>query len=379
MNVQLFSMPGAAYANPTAYGDLTGANLVVWWIGHLLFDYKFMALFSLLFGAGIVLFAERVLAAGNRPTWLHYRRMLWLLLFGLAHAYLLWFGDILVCYALCGMLVYPLRGRRPWFLLTVGLLLFALASAIALMHHVNLHEWPLESYTETLDAWAPNGDDIADELAAYRGGYWEQMRERAPQAVLTELRLFFSHSMFRVSGLMLMGMGLFKLGVLQGARSPRFYGRMVLVFLPVGLAIVAYGARENFRHDWALEYARFGGYQYNYWGSLLVALGLLGGVMWIASRGYLAHFRRWLEPVGQTAFSNYILQSVIGTGIFYGSGLGLFGKVSRVGQLTIVVGVWILQLALASWWLKRFRQGPLEWVWRALTYWQRTPFRRVAP
>lgn len=379
MNVQLFSMPGAAYANPTAYGDLTGANLVVWWIGQLLFSYKFMALFSLLFGAGIVLFAERAMAAGKRPVWLHYRRMVWLLLFGLAHAYLLWYGDILVSYALCGMLVYPLRGQRPWVQLTVGLALFALASAIAFMHHLSLQDWPLESYTETLEAWAPDGDDINEELAAYRGSYWDQMHHRAPEAVLREVRLFISRSLFRVSGLMLMGMALFKLGILQGARSPRFYARMMLGFLPVGLTMVAYGAWQNFRHDWVLEYAMFGGYQYNYWGSLLVALGLLGVVMWIATSGYLARLHRWLEAVGQTAFSNYILQSVIGTGIFYGTGLGLFGKVSRVGQLAIVVGVWIVQLLLASWWLTRFRQGPLEWLWRALTYWQYTPFRRTDP
>lgn len=377
MNVQLFAMPAAAYSNPTAYGDLTGGNLVVWWLGHLLFNYKFMSLFSLLFGAGIVLFAERAHLAGNRPARLHYRRMTWLLVFGLAHAYLLWCGDILVSYALCGMLVYPLRGQRPWLLLTLGLTLFALASVIALVHHLSLHNWPLESYFETLDTWAPDADDIAKELAAYRGGYWDQMRQRAPQAMVTELRLFFNRSLFRVSGLMLMGMALFKLGILQGARSPRFYGRMLLGLLPVGLAIVAYGARENFRHGWVLEYAMFGGYQYNYWGSLLVALGLLGGVMWIATSGYLALPRRWLEAVGQTAFSNYILQSVIGTGIFYGTGLGLFGSVSRVGQLAIVVGVWLVQLVLTSWWLTRFVQGPLEWSWRALTYGHRTPFRRA--
>jgi len=182
----------------------------------------------------------------------------------------------------------------------------------------------------------------------------------APKAAPVELGLFFTHSLLRISGLMLMGMALFKLGILKGPRAPRFYGTMVLGILPLGVGIVAYGAWQSFRHDWALEYAMFGGYQYNYWGSLLVALGLLGGVMWIAQRGYLSLVRRWLEPVSQTAFSNYIAQSMIGMGVIYGTGLGLFGSVSRTNQLIFVVGVWILQLALSSWWLTRFHQGPLE-------------------
>ena len=103
MNVQSFSMPGAAYLNPTAWGDLTGINLAVWLAGHVLADQKFLTLFSILFGAGVCLFAERAEARSGRSAAVHYRRMFWLLVFGLAHAYFLWVGDILVPYALCGL------------------------------------------------------------------------------------------------------------------------------------------------------------------------------------------------------------------------------------------------------------------------------------
>ena len=116
MNIQLFAMPDAAYSNPTAYGNLEGANLYVWIAGRLLADQKFMTVFSMLFGAGIVLMAARM-EEGGATARVHYRRMGWLLLMGLLHAHLLWVGDILFLYAVCGMLVYPLRRQSPGLLL----------------------------------------------------------------------------------------------------------------------------------------------------------------------------------------------------------------------------------------------------------------------
>ena len=113
MNIQAFSMVGAAYMNPTAYGDLTGANYWVWYVSHLLFDQKFMALFSALFGAGIVLMWRRAEAKSRRATGLHYRRTFWLMVFGFVHAYGVWAGDILFVYSLCGLWVFWLKRRSP--------------------------------------------------------------------------------------------------------------------------------------------------------------------------------------------------------------------------------------------------------------------------
>ena len=106
MNIQAFAMPMAAYFNPTAYGDLSGVNFFTWLVSYLFVDQKFLSMFSLLFGAGICLFADRVEARSGRSAGLHYRRMFWLLLFGLVHAYFLWSGDILVTYALCGSVLF---------------------------------------------------------------------------------------------------------------------------------------------------------------------------------------------------------------------------------------------------------------------------------
>ena len=113
MNIQMFGMPFAAYFNPTAYGDFTGANYWVWFAGRMFADQKFMTIFSMLFGAGVIVFTARAQERGDSPAALHYRRAFWLLVIGLAHAYLLWAGDILVSYALCAMLVYPARKHPP--------------------------------------------------------------------------------------------------------------------------------------------------------------------------------------------------------------------------------------------------------------------------
>lgn len=113
MNIQSFSMISAAYLNPTAYGDLTGLNRVVWTLSHLFADLKFISIFSMLFGAGIVLFARRLEAKGLRAGPVHYRRAIWLLLIGLAHGFLLWYGDILAIYGLVGLIVYLMWRRSP--------------------------------------------------------------------------------------------------------------------------------------------------------------------------------------------------------------------------------------------------------------------------
>src|SRR5438105_14861004 len=120
MNIQSFSMIEAAYGNPTAYGSLEGANYLVWLLSHVLADQKFMTIFAMLFGAGIVLMTGRREKAALGTAAVHYRRMGALALFGMLHAYLLWYGDILFSYALCGMLVYPLRRLRPWLQLLLG-------------------------------------------------------------------------------------------------------------------------------------------------------------------------------------------------------------------------------------------------------------------
>ncbi len=190
MNIQSFSMIGAAYLNPTAYGDLTGANYMVWLFSHVLTDRKFMTLFSMLFGAGIVLMTSRREAGGGRTAGVHYRRMGLLLLVGLLHAYLLWYGDILHAYALCGFIVYLFRRWRPRTLIVVGLLSVAFASALAVFFDWSIQYWPPESLEDMMKSWAPSDAVIAKEVTSYRGGWVEQLPHRALIAVFFQTLIF---------------------------------------------------------------------------------------------------------------------------------------------------------------------------------------------
>src|SRR5438270_1604645 len=132
MNIQSFAMVGAVYDNPTADGELKGANFLVWLLSHLLADQKFISIFSMLFGAGIILLCQRAEASGAKPARLHYRRMGWMILFGLLHGYLLWYGDILYAYGMCGLFVYLFRRKSPRTLISFALVLAIIGSLAAI-------------------------------------------------------------------------------------------------------------------------------------------------------------------------------------------------------------------------------------------------------
>ena len=377
MNIQLFAMPDAAYFNPTAYGDLDGANLYVWLGSRMLADQKFMTIFSMLFGAGIVLMTTRAEARGETGR-VHYRRMGWLALIGLLHAHLLWAGDILFLYAVCGMLVYPLRRQSPGRLLAIGTATVAVASAIFFAGGASLPYWPEDALaTFAATAWQPAQAVIDGTLAAYRGGWLDQLPLRSGTALGFETFILLLWGGWRAGGLMLIGMALFKLDVFSARRSRRFYGGLVAAALLVGIPVEAYGVVLDFRYGWAVTWSFFQGKQFNYWPSIAVSLGYVGLVMLACRTTALRHATRPFAAVGQMALTNYLLHTVICTTIFYGHGLGLYGSVDRLGQLGVVMGVWAVQLVASPLWLRRYRFGPAEWVWRSLTYGARPPLRRA--
>lgn len=371
LNIQAFAMPGSAYINPTTWGDLTGANLAVWIGSHLLGDQKMMAIFSMLFGAGIVLFTDRVAGRGGTPVRLHLRRNAWLLLIGLLHAYLLWMGDILFLYAVCAFVVVWFRGWAPRRLLVLAIATLAVSSILYTLMGASMQFWPPEAQAAFLEeTWDPSPETLAAEVAAYRGSWLDQMSHRVPGAIMMQTFLLAIWGFWRAAGMMLLGMALFKLGVFSAERSDRFYARLLAFGALVGLPLVAFGIYRNFATGWG-PLSLFFGSQWNYWGSIPVSLGWVALVMLAHRHGVLASLQTRLAAVGRTAFSNYILQTLLCTTIFYGHGLGLFGQVERVGQISIVFGIWVLQLVVSPIWLRHFRFGPLEWLWRSLTYGQR--------
>jgi uncharacterized protein len=375
MNIQYFSMIGAAYFNPTVYGDLHGANFLVWLLSRLLADGKFVSIFCMLFGAGIVLMTGRAEAAGTNPALLHFRRMAWLMVFGLLHAHLLWAGDILFDYGVCGLVAYPFRRLRPRALLTIGLLSMAVAPAVTR----SMENWApaqLQSFREQF--WQPTPAMIAREVADYGGGWRDQMRQRVPDALGSETFGFVFSSFWHEEGLMLIGMALFKLHIFSAQQPSWQYRGMAAAGLGLGIPVTLYGVWHEYATGWSFPSSFCHDVRFTYWAGLLTSLGWIGCVMLACRAGVLPRFASRLAAVGRMAFTNYILQTVICTSIFYGHGLGLFGKVERVWQLAIVVAVWVVQLTLSPLWLRHFQFGPLEWLWRTLTYARRAPFRRVA-
>lgn len=370
INVRVFAMPEVTLLNPTAYGDFSGANYWAWFLGHVFAELKFITLFSALFGAGIVLFARSKERKGQPVRRLHRRRMGWLVAIGLAHAYLLWYGDILVAYGICGFVFVVARNWDPTQQVALGVALLSFPSIAELALAVSVGADAIAAQ------WQPAAAALEAEVAAYRGGWLEQMDHRVPTAFGRQTTGFMASTGWRVGGTMLLGMALFQWGVLTNDRSARFYRRLAVGGSLVGLAATLGGVWYIEANGWAADAAIFWR-QFNYWGSLFLAGGYVGLVMLYCRRRADGPLTRAFAAVGRTAFSNYLLQTVVATSVFYGHGLGLFGRVSRVEALGFVLVVWVVEVILSVLWLRYFRFGPVEWVWRVLTYRSRQPLRKA--
>jgi uncharacterized protein len=378
LNIQAFAMPGTAYQNPTSYGNLEGINYWLWYFVHLFGDMKFWSIFSMLFGAGIVILTERCDATGRSAAGIHYRRMLWLILFGLLHAHLIWYGDILYTYGMCGLVLYFFRRLHPAVLIGLAVIPLMVAFGISLAFGWVLASNVAPEMNQELAAdWFPGSERQLHELETYRSSWLTQTLEhRSLAALMFETFLFAIAFGWRSSGMILIGMGLYKLGVFSAARSNVFYWSCIAVAAFIGLPLIAYGVYQNEKHGWALEYAFFYGSQYNYWGSILVAIGWVGVTMLVCKSSQFPWITSPLGAVGRMALSCYLAQSVLATTIFYGHGFGQFGYFERWQQYLTVVGIWVFCLFFASLWLRFFQFGPMEWLWRSLTYMRLQPMLR---
>jgi uncharacterized protein len=375
VHIQLFAYPSLARWNPTAYGDLRGLNWWVWLATSVLADGKFISIFAMLVGASIVMQTGR--ADGAIPAWrAHVLRMTALLVLGLLHAYLLWYGDMLVVLALCGALVFFFRRLSPRWLLVLGAVVFATASALSWALTWSVAQSDPVALTLWREQWTPGPELIALEIAQYRGGWAEQMAHRVPAAWETHTWSFAIRLSWQMTGLMLLGMALFKLGVLSAARSRAFYLRMAAVGFGAGTLLISLALWRSFATQWDLLDYVMVSQELRYWGNFLVALGWVALVMLLCQRGWRL---RPVAAVGRMALTNYLLQTLICTTIFYGHGLGLFGEVDRAGQFAIVLGVWAFQLAASSAWLSYFAAGPVEWATRWFVYGRRPIFLRSSP
>ena len=399
MNIYAFAMPLAAYYNPVLMGGSDALNMGTWCFTHLFVEQKFMSIFAMLYGAGVVMMMNRADARGAAFGPVFYRRSAWLIVIGLLHGYFIWFGDILFHYALIGMGVFLFRQASPRTLIAIACSLLPVALLISFGGSIYMEdlqgevvaieeqqaqggaldeeqEHILEEWRQVRPFFAPNEEDIAAEVAGYRGSYVDVIAQRAPLVAFMQANLTLAFVVWRVGALMLLGMALMKLGVLSGERSSDFYRWMAVIGYSAGLPLVALGAVMLDARGFDPVYvARYGGIP-NYFGSILVAFGHIGAVFLIIRSGAAGAFVNRLAAVGRTALSNYLAQSLVMTTVFYGYGFGLYAEVPRFWQQAIVAAFVGLQLVISRWWLEHFRFGPAEWLWRSLTYRRRQPMRR---
>ena len=368
VHIQLFAMPLAARSNPTVSGSLDGAAGAVWLATYVLADGKFIAIFAMLFGAGIAMQASRCEANRLPAAPPHYRRMAALLLIGVLHAYLLWYGDMLVMFALCGALVFQHRQLAPTRLIVVGAIILSVApllsSALAWLAPDVLAQAAASS--------GATREAVAREIAAYRGGWLRQQAHRVPTAWEFQTSYLVLRGVWQTSGLMLLGMGLYRTGALTGERPARWYATLAAGGFGAGIPLMLLAAGRSWAHNWDLRDHMLVVVHLEYWGNVLIGLGWVGAILLLCRRAIVPHA---ILAVGRTALSNYVLATLLCTTVFYGHGLGLFSSVDRVGQLAFVVFVWAIQLIVSPWWLRRFATGPLEWVLRWATFGRRAPIR----
>lgn len=389
MNIIGFGLLSPAYSYPGFDVDPGGAaNLWVWIAGELFAEGSMRGMFSLLFGAGVVLFTT---GAGAKSATLHYKRMFYLLLFGLLDAYiLLWFGDILVCYALCGAMLYPLRNWRARSLLFLSAVITVLMSLgyFALEFSLDQARISAELVANTVDPTTLNANILAGaegwakfssdfKLSAESLALEQSLRTASYTSAFSwnlsqsnEMLLFVVPVFILWDALlmMLLGMAMFKLGALQGRLTSRSIWLLAVVGLSLGLAINAWEVASALSQGLSLM-SVFAQANWTYhFGRGAMTLGYLGVLALIVQKAWCTGITRRLAAVGRMALSNYLMQSVMGMLLFTGAGLGLVGQLERAQLYLVVLGIWILQLWLSPLWLHRYRFGPVEYLWRWLTY-----------
>ncbi|HEY8570919.1 DUF418 domain-containing protein [Phenylobacterium sp.] len=390
MNIVGMGLPAFAYIDPTYAGHESAADLWMWAVNNVLTDGKMRALFTMLFGASAVLIAQRAESGRPGPVETHYRRMFWLFVFGMLHAYLLWWGDILVTYAVAGLVIFPFRKLPVRVQLAVGaaillgLLAFNLfltgqfeaARAAALAPGASGAD--IKAWQEMSFLLSPPPELGAQQIAGFGGSFMDALRARTQMAIIGQTKIFPIDALPEAIGQMFVGMALFRSGFFTLGWSSRAYTTMIalgyLVAVPATAGLTWMIWRSGFEplalHRWEVWQQTTRPFVGLAHASVLLLVVRAGALSWLVDR---------LTAAGRMAFSNYLLTSVITMLVFCGFGLGLYGQLSRVELLYVVVGVWALILLWSQPWLARFHYGPFEWAWRSLVKWSPQPFVNGAP
>ncbi len=346
MNAVSFKFGSGPYFNLSAGGSATWLDWAVGVFGEIFIDQKFMGLFSLLFGAGMILFIDRAAQRGRRPVALSLWRNALLLLIGILHS-LLWYGDVLTAYAAASVFLVALQKLPDWALISAGAAVFALSVGSALL-----------------------AQNVADTTGASLAGLWTA-GDFAPEGVVGLLVLL--GYFLRALGLILIGAGLYRAGFMNGGLPARTYRLTALIGIAVGLPLAAAGVIITAVNDYSREVA-FVGQIPNTLGTIPFALGYMSLII-LWNNGADNWLKQRLRAAGRMALTNYLAQTAMGTLVLTVL-LSEVNFVNRSAVLVFVFAVWVLQLWWSQAWLGRFRFGPAEWLWRVATYWRGQPLRR---
>lgn len=378
LNIIGFSMPGAAYINPAAWGGTDPLNIGVWATSFVLFDGKMRGLFSVLFGASMLLVIQRAEASGQNARSVHLNRMAWLFVIGAAHYIILWWGDILVSYAICGTLALffvrmDIRQLVRWSIILFSLHFLLVSLMVAgIWAQVTQGMAPgadpdtMASARAILGSFGkPGSEEITTDLALYSGSWatvFTNSLSNFPSSLNTTLLMFTLDTL----GMMVLGMAMLKSGFILGLWAPEIYARIARRAFAIGLApmiaLAAWVIISDF--DTMVAFGAFFAFSFPFRVALTIG--------WAAALlGLIVHNRESMligrvAAAGRAAFSNYLGTSVLMTFIFYGWGLGLFGQIDRITAMGFVLGAWAIMLLWSRPWLERFRFGPAEWMWRSL-------------
>lgn len=378
MNIVGFALPESAYITPAAYGSEGPADYATWAATFILIDGKMRGLFSMLFGASMLLVYERAEAKDGTGRRTHLRRMLVLLLFGALHYYLIWYGDILILYALCGLIgvwllkLDPKRLRKWMFgLFIIGFVIMAgTAAGLFVMQYAATQPQAdaelITSYREMMTQFGAKGPaSFAKEVARYQGSWWGVVYSQLTDGLFDPL-ILFAQSAAETLGLMALGMMLFRNGFLTGGWTRERYASLMIRAYAIGIpplcALAAWGWALKF--DPIIMLSNFIAWSLPF--RIAVMLGHAALLMLIIDRFNDRPMIARVEAAGKAAFTNYLGTSILMTGVFYGWGLGLYGELSRWQIYLFVPLAWAITLLWSKPWLDRYRYGPLEWLWRSL-------------
>lgn len=402
MNIPGFGLPAAVGGDPSVLNEQGSLNFKVWQWVSLIPEGTQRAIFSMLFGAGIILFTERLQkkTTGTEPLDYFIRRMLWLLVFGLFDVYvLLWWGDILFDYACYGLIMVAFR-KLP----VKGLFIGAFVCFLLMSARDNRDLYKDKSViaqgekiaaidTSTVKLNILQKERLGAMTKFKENSTKEKKLERMERSILLTTGSYADVYDYRSTGFenvivkytynaiwdvllfMFIGMAFYKSGVLTGEASTKIYWIMCILGLGLGLTIswLRIQPMIKYNFNW-YEYTKNVQVELYTLSRTLRALGIFGFIMLLYKSGWFNWLLKLMRPVGQMAFTNYLTQSLICGIIFYGVGFGMYGKMERIEVYYVVGAIWLLQIIWSNIWLRYFRFGPLEWAWRSLTYWKRQPF-----